>query len=220
MTANIYQFGVRDDAASRQEIVNTLNRLIQDHDELKIFPSNLKLALEERVWEKERRSASGKIIPPTSLHEFIHERYPVGISATYELVENLIRGRADVLAVWVEVTKRKPGAPQGNRNAARSEDETNGNNVTVCLPSQPKGNSSASGMRKLQKAASEGNEKAIAELARVIEGEKSVHRACIDAGLRKEPTTLEQLTKLWGKASASDRAAFDAWRAENDKEQA
>ena len=65
-----------------------------------------------------------------------------------------------MLALWVEVTKRKPGAPEGNKNAAKgdaSDEETTVDNVTGCSPERPTGNSAIAGLRKLQKAAGEGN---------------------------------------------------------------
>ncbi len=64
--------------------------------------------------------------------------------------------RIDVLALWAEVTKRKPGAPEGNKNSAKGdapENETNVDNVNSCSPERPTGNTAAAGLRKLQKAA-------------------------------------------------------------------
>lgn len=206
---NVYQFGVKDEAASRQEIVDTLKRLIEEHDELKIFPSNFKLALEERVWEKERKSSSGKTIPPVSLHDFIHERYPIGIGATYDLVERLIGGRPDVLALWVEVTKRKAGEDQP-RDPDTGRMLPNVDNVNE-RPERPTGNSAAAGLRKLQKAANEGNEKAAEELEAVKSAAKSINAACIDAGLRKKATPLETMMRAWRKASDEERAQFRDW---------
>jgi hypothetical protein len=71
-------------------------------------------------------------------------------------------GRADVLAIWAEVTRRKPGGannPHGRKGKPEGGEEIKGNNVPFDLPPQPKGNSAAAGMRKLQKSAAEGNER-------------------------------------------------------------
>lgn len=182
---NVVSFSSRDPAVSKQEIVDTLNRLITEHDGLQYFPTNMQIALEQRVWEGERKFVDGTVIPPLTFHDFIHRKYPYGIGANYEIVENMIRDRADVLALWVEVTKRPAGAPLGNRNAAKVEDETTVDNIHDCKPERPSGTSSAAGIRKLQKAASKGNEKAVDGLAAAVEGRKSVHAACVDAGVRK-----------------------------------
>ena len=44
--------------------------------------------------------------------------------------------------------------------------------------------------------------------AQVEAGEKSTHAAAIEAGIVKVPTVLEQLRKLWDKASDADRRTF------------
>ncbi len=215
---NVYAFGPKDDALNRQEIVDTLKQLIEGNDNLKAFPANFKLALEMRVWESERKFAGMTEIPPCSLHAFIHEKYPYGIGATYEIVENLIRHRADVLALWVEVTKRPGGRP-------RVEGENVDNIHVKNQPERPTGTSAAAGLRKLQKAVAEGNEKAAEELQAVVNGDKTVHRACVDAGLRKptkpvklapEPLNefesrekwMDYMMRGWNRAPAAWREAF------------
>jgi hypothetical protein len=76
--------------------------------------------------------------------------------ATYELVENLIRGRVDVLALWTEVTKRKPGEGQA-RDPETGQMLPSLDNIQDRAIPAPTGTSAAAGLRKLQKAASEGN---------------------------------------------------------------
>jgi hypothetical protein len=44
--------------------------------------------------------------------------------------------------------------------------------------------------------------------AQVEAGEKSTHAAAIEAGIVKVPSVLEQLRKLWAKASEADRRTF------------
>jgi hypothetical protein len=71
-----------------------------------------------------------------------------------------IRGRMDVLALWVDVTKRKPGNPTGaNQHTKEEEKEGTLDNIQDSTKA-PTGTSAAAGLRKLQKAAGEGNEKA------------------------------------------------------------
>jgi hypothetical protein len=53
--------------------------------------------------------------------------------------------------------------------------------------------------------------KAPHQLERVRAGEVSVTRACIEAGIEKGQTPLEQLKRWWARATASQRRAFRAW---------
>jgi hypothetical protein len=163
----------KDEAVSRQDLVNDLHERLKGVGDLKAFPTDFKLVLEERVWEKERVLAGGAVIEPITFHEFIHSDYPRGIDANYDVIERLIGGRPDVLAVWTEVTKRQQGE--------RADLVYNIHDVA----GRPAGTSAAAGLRKLQKAALEGNEAAAGQLAEAVDGKKSVHRACVDAGVRK-----------------------------------
>ncbi len=112
-----------------------------------------------------------------------------------------------MLALWVEVTKRKPGGannPSGS-NQHREADKAevvNVDNIHVDQPEPPTGTSAAVSLRKLQKAAAEGNEKAAEALAEVIAGRKSVHAGCVETGLRKE-TRMDRIESpqkffVWG----------------------
>lgn len=46
---------------------------------------------------------------------------------------------------------------------------------------------------------------------RVIAGEMSANAAAIEAGFRKKPTVIEQLERLWHRASDVEKAAFLSW---------
>ena len=85
----------------------------------------------------------------------------------------MIGDRNDVLLLWTEVSKRKPGRPE------KVEDETLDNIQGLVLA--PTGTSREAGLRKLQKAAAEGNEEAAAQLVEVMAGTKKVHTACVEA---------------------------------------
>lgn len=50
--------------------------------------------------------------------------------------------------------------------------------------------------------------KAPGQLGRVRAGEVSVHRACVEAGLVKEPTALDLLRRSWKNATPRQREAF------------
>lgn len=181
MSVHPLPFGPRteqSEAASRQSLVDTLKRLVEGESDLAMFPATLRVAMEDRIWEKERIFVSGTIIPPTTFHAFIHAKYPDGIGANYDLVEKLISGDVKAQTLYTEITKRQPGRP------AKSADETL-YIVQGSEPEAPTGNSAAAGLRRLMKEADAGNSVAKQALAAVNEGRKSVHAASVECGFRK-----------------------------------
>lgn len=181
MNVHPLPFGPRTDqseAASRQSLVDTLKRLIEGESDLAMFPATLRVAMEERIWEKERIFVSGTVIPPTTFHAFIHAKYPDGIGGTYDLVEKLISDDVKAQALYTEITKRQPGRP------AKANDETL-YNIQGSEPSAPTGTSAAAGLRRLVKEAAAGNSAAQQALDAVHEGRKSVHAANVECGFRK-----------------------------------
>jgi hypothetical protein len=199
MTAVISFFNSDDDdAAMNQKVVNDLHDNMRDMSCVEQFPSNIRWLLEQRTWERPRRFEKMAVYPPCSLHDLICKPYPEGIGVTFETVERLIKPHPEVFALWTEATKRPAGgannpAGLGGKSGKTEDDIVNLDIVQddkVALPKAPTGNSAAAGLRKLQKAAAEGNAKAQEELAAVIAGEKKVTPACVAAGLRK-PTRID-----------------------------
>ena len=174
----------QEEAVLRQDAVDAAYRaLTHGVDGIRNFPIFLTEIFERRAWERERIFSGGTRQGPVPFRDFVHNPYPVGLGATFDAIEKLIRGDVKLVALWTDVTKRKPGAPEGNSNAKPSDDTTV-YNIHSCAD-RPSGTSAAAGLRKLTKAAAEGNEEAEAQLAEATSGSKSVHRACVDAGLRK-----------------------------------
>lgn len=118
---NPLPFGPRDSGVDRQEIVDTLHRMLDCHELLKGFSVHLKLALENRIWERERVFAGGTRQPPMALHAFVHEHYPVGLGVSYELIENLIRGDRETVALWADVARREPRGPHVRSSGTGSQ---------------------------------------------------------------------------------------------------
>lgn len=58
--------------------------------------------------------------------------------------------------------------------------------------------------------------KAPEKLEEVQAGKKSTHRACVEAGIVKEPTPLDLLRRAWAKASEAERLAFLTWTAREE----
>jgi len=85
-----------------------------------------------------------------------------------------------VLNLIDQVTQGKPGAPEGNQNA-RGE-KTPLDNIQGCPA--PTGTSRDAALRRLRKDRPDLH-------AKVISGEKTAHRAMVEAGFRQEPTPME-----------------------------
>jgi hypothetical protein len=106
-------FGRREPEVDRQEIVDDMNRQLQDYENLKTFPSTLQVALENRVWEGRRNFADWKIMQACSFHDFIHKPYPQGIGTTDAIIENLIQHDQRVVSLWNAERGIAPPAKHG-----------------------------------------------------------------------------------------------------------
>ncbi len=91
----------------------------------------------------------------------------------------------------------------GNQNAAKHEPETILYNVQDCFEAPPAnapkartGNTIDAGLRRLTKAAEEGDSRAQMWLDDVLAGKCSTHRACVEMGWRK-PTVTISATQLF-----------------------
>jgi hypothetical protein len=90
------------------------------------------------------------------------------------------------------------GGQPGNRNAAKDKPENEGDNVTSV---SDRGNSATYTIRRLKRDRPD-----LAD--RVVAGEMSANAAAIEAGFRRKPTPLDQLTVAWGKASGDEKTEF------------
>lgn len=195
MTGNIYDFNRKAPQDEMyQEYVDRVHDAMQKNSVGQItFASGLLDVLKNRVWEHARKGAMS-VFEPVSFEEFVKLPYPQGLDSDFDTVEKFIqlstveKTRNEALALWCQLTKRPAGAPAGNQNAAKSSspDETIVDNIHDCSEERPTGTSRAAGMRRLQKAAEEGDEQAQAYLEDVLDGKMSIHAACIAMGWRKK----------------------------------
>jgi|WetSurMetagenome_2_1015567.scaffolds.fasta_scaffold00693_26 hypothetical protein len=234
--SNVYSFGVlskSDEAEARQLIVDDIKEAMDGLINVELFPMHLKKALAGNIWEHERKLHMS-VVKPMSLHEFIYKRYPEGLGTNYDTIEKLISGDAEAMDAWQQATKRGAGAPLGNHNAAKVKDETTLDNIQDCLPpSAPTGTSAQAGLRRLRKAADEGDTRAREQHDAVLRGETSVHAACVELGWRKKTVTLqdepvvlfnaavakagplETAMRAWLMMSQEDRAQLLDWQSQN-----
>lgn len=95
-------------ARVRQSILHsTFDALNQRTAGIEHFPGFLEECFEERIWEKERTFESGRMCPPISFHEFVHEHFPVGLGSSYEAIEKVIDGNPKLTTAWEKLSGRK-----------------------------------------------------------------------------------------------------------------
>jgi hypothetical protein len=161
-----------------------------------LVPKLLSRVIEERQWSR-HRDRNGE--PFASFEAFAQHPYWQGLEATIDdllaycrkhpKVARLIKREVDPLATMAEA-----GAQGGRGNKASSITTSFDRGATYTL--------------KRLKRDHQGL------FDRVVSGELSANAAAIEAGFRKTPTALEQLRKVWSKASDDDRRTFKAEIAE------
>jgi hypothetical protein len=191
---NVYSFNrmISDEqreAEHRQDIVDSAYRALSSGTTgLKNFPVYLVEVLESRVWEKPRKTEMS-VVAPMDFDTFVAADYPRGLGSTMDVIESIltsspVKGESEkALALLTQVTKRRPGEGQ-ERDAQTGRMLPNVDNIHK-RQSRPSGTSAEAGIRKLQKAADEGNAIASDCLQRVFSGKLSVNAACVESGLRK-----------------------------------
>ena len=199
-------------AEIRQGVLESLHRSIDDAASAQMFPGLLIEAVTNEIWAHPRQMSHGPKAPPMPLEEFVTTRFPRGLGTTLETVRKLIAGNAKAELAWDRAIRGE----HGRSNASRDPE-------TGRLISQPKtdnvrhkldyGNSAQGGMRRLDKAAQAGDDKAADLLRQVTDlaNPMTVHRACIAMGWRKSPSALTIIQLAWRGADQSERSAITAW---------
>jgi hypothetical protein len=216
-------------AEIRQGVLESLHRSIDDASSAEMFPGLLIEAINNEIWAHPRQMAY-KLAPPMPLEEFVTTPFPRGLGTTMRTVRKLIAGNTQAELHWDRAIRGEHGRSNAPRDpktgrlikAPKPKPDTANHNSTT-------GNSAAGGMRRLDKAAQAGDEKAADLLRQVTDpaNPKTVHRACIEMGWRQETITvpvdilcdttirrigaLHTIQQAWNKANQSERAAITTW---------
>jgi hypothetical protein len=223
-------------AELRQRIVDGLHLCIKDANHTLQFPDIMERAIVNKVWMHNRRVGS-MIVPPMKLDEFVAAPYPRGLETTRDVIEKLIAGNAKVMLAWDQAIRGDHGGshnpnrdPETGRLTAPTLNVDNihvEDNGTV----RPTGTSAEAGLRRLDKAAQGGDEKAAALLHRVVDpnDDMTVNGACIEMGWRKPTKTvvdtddgmadaivqrlgsIDTIRQAWKRASQEQREEIAAW---------
>jgi hypothetical protein len=200
---NIYKFGAKGpdvDAAHRQQTFDELRDMLKGVAFAgKVFPTEFREAMKARLWEQERIFVSGKRIPPTSFHDFVHDQYPHGLDSDFAAIRRLIDPDPEAVLLFDELTQGRQGE--------RTDLVDNINEVN-----RPDGTSKQYAVRRLRHAAEAGDERAVLLLEDYKAGRKSAHATNVEMGWRKPPPSpLEAAKRAWQRMSEDDRDEFREW---------
>ena len=171
------------------EIVESLWHAVdRGSDSLSAVPGLVKRVIETEAWRE--RKQRGKTYKHDSFLSFITTKPLAGCGWEPEKVKALILDDAEVLALWREATTDHAGGDRPTIN----DNIMNG-------PKPKQGTSKDYTLDRLKRQRPD-------LFRKVVANKLSAHAAAIEAGFIKVPTILEQLRKLWAKASPEDRRAL------------
>ena len=163
---------------------------------LRNVPGLVRAVIEREAWRaREVERLGGNVVRFDRFVDFVKTAPLEGLGATEKLLRNLVRDDAVTARLLDEALVGKRGGDRKSEQARIKRD-----NVTNDPPVE-RGNARPYALRKLRKDRPD-------LLAAVERGEKSPHRAMVEAGFRKQPTDLERLERAWANASPAARAAF------------
>lgn len=159
----------------------TIESLYDASGGLSIFPRLLKKVIVTEAWK--RRVSKGRVIELDSLRKLITEKPIRGWGEDPRKVEALIKDEPEVLAMYREAMKGKPGRPP-------KEHDKNSSNTTG-FTTEDRGK--AYTLSRLQRESPE-------LFQQVCDGELSANAAAIQAGFRKKPSPEELAVRHFRKA--------------------
>jgi len=131
------------------------------------------------MWRERFVTQTKQVITFKSFREFVEADPPEGLKANVNLLIRICTDYEDMEAVSLISSEvgGKPGAPSGNHNALK----TNDNNINICFEEKrksPTGTSTAATMRRLAKQYPDLH-------AKVLSGEIKPAAAAVEAGFQK-----------------------------------
>jgi hypothetical protein len=223
-------------AVMRQGLADSLHRTISDAESCWMFPTILVAAISNEVWAHPRKLRYATV-PPMPLLKFVTEPYPTGLGTTVDIIVKLISDNPEAQLAWDRAVRGEHGGahnPEGiGGKSGKQPIIVNVDNVNVDNGGtvRPTGNSADAGLRRLDKAAQAGDEKAADMLRRVLDPNDpmTVNGAAVIMGWRKPMisvvNTIESITdaavknggplktvqRAWAKASQTEREEIANW---------
>jgi hypothetical protein len=194
-------------AEIRQGVLEGLHRSIDDAQSSQMFPSLLVEAVANEIWAHPRQMAY-TLAPVMPLDEFVVTPFPRGMGTTMETVRKLIAGNKKAELAWDRAVRGTHGRINAPRDPETGRLVKTSTAPVVSHRRVAAGNSAQGGMRRLDKAAQAGDEKAAGLLRQVLAGTTTINRACIDMGWRKGMTPVDTIRRAWDRAAPSERHEF------------
>ncbi len=146
------------------------------------LPDTVVWIIKERAWEGRYYKIKGDTFPITSFKELVEARLPWGLELTMDDLLFYCRKHKEATRLILEMAlpaAGNVGAPEGNRNAAKSEE--NKGSITTIASAKDRGRKYVISRLKRDRP----------ELAqKVISGEMTANEAAIEAGFRKRMVSM------------------------------
>lgn len=165
---------------------SAISALSHGETSLSTFPKLLRRIINERAWESRRLPGKG-VVTMESLRELVTTAPITGWGEDPAKIEAVIRDDAEVLAMWREAMKGKPGRP-------KQEGETRRNPTQFKTADRGR----AYDLSRLQREAPD-------LFAKVAAGEMSANAAAIKAGFRRRKSPLEKAVAAMRALSFTER---------------
>jgi hypothetical protein len=177
----------------RGDVVHSLARRINDGHYLQKIPADVIFIIENDLWREYKNKDFKCHARHETFESFVSTRFPQGLGTDLKTLKNLCRDHPKAIDAIDRACKREPGGDQRSEQAkAIIVDNIN-------IESRPDGTSREAGLRRLRKDRPDLHEQ-------VLEGKKSVHAACVEAGFRKKLTALEAAKKAVDRLANADIA--------------
>jgi len=161
------------------------------------------VATRDGVWQEFAVPVTGETVRygPSDFVRFVQAQPLEGLGLSVDSLKALFHDDPVVIDA-IDAAVQRPG---GRPEPAGTVDNVHS------LPARPTGNSQESALRRLRKGRPDLHKM-------VLAGELSANAAAVEAGFRRRDTPLDQLHKVWARASATERAAFRQAIAEGEAE--
>lgn len=162
------------------EVTNQLGLAITGGERgLRAVPGLLKKILKENLWQERYVQETKRTVKFKKFTEFVAALPLEGLGSDVKTLRRLCADDTEALDELEKAVQGKPGAPAGNKNAAK----TIVDNVHNCSESRPSGNNETAALRRLRKDRPDLHKQ-------VIEKKLSPHAAMVKAGFRPKTITV------------------------------
>lgn len=213
-------------------IIHTLSQNVANGiASINTIPKLVKSVIEENMWQNFVVKTTNEEVKYDSFDEFVAAPLGKGgLETTVDTILNLCCKDNTIRTLIDKVRQRPPGRPKkevveqqpcdppedslsGDADFEEAMADLNTDSVEEILdniqdspqpPKAPTGTSKEAGLRRLRKDRPDLHQE-------VIDGKKSVHAACVEAGFRKKPKNIETAKRAVEKMTTEELQEFKQW---------